>query len=66
MEGRTSEWLNNTAALRSTAYAVAPDGVETVLYEGLVDLPHLNPDEDVDQPQPQLLRCAAVSGPLTR
>ncbi len=37
----------NTAVLR-TACAVAPEGVESVLYAGLADLPHFNPDADVD------------------
>jgi chromate reductase, NAD(P)H dehydrogenase (quinone) len=37
----------NSAVLR-TAAAVAPDGVETELYEGMGDLPHFNPDDDPD------------------
>jgi chromate reductase, NAD(P)H dehydrogenase (quinone) len=37
----------NTAAL-ATARAVAPDGVEGVLYDGLFGLPHFNPDDDPD------------------
>jgi NAD(P)H-dependent FMN reductase len=36
----------NTAILR-TAQAAAPPDVRTVLYEGLDDLPHFNPDDDV-------------------
>jgi len=36
----------NSAVLR-TACAVPPEGVEAVLYEGLSDLPHFNPDDDV-------------------
>jgi chromate reductase, NAD(P)H dehydrogenase (quinone) len=35
----------NAAVLR-TAAAVAPGGVETVLYDGLAALPHFNPDDD--------------------
>jgi chromate reductase, NAD(P)H dehydrogenase (quinone) len=35
----------NTAALR-TAVRVAPEGVRAVLFSGLADLPHFNPDED--------------------
>jgi NAD(P)H-dependent FMN reductase len=35
----------NTAVLR-TAAAVAPDGVETVMYRGMAALPHFNPDDD--------------------
>ena len=35
----------NGAVLR-TAAAVAPDGVDAVLYDGLASLPHFNPDDD--------------------
>jgi NAD(P)H-dependent FMN reductase len=37
----------NASALR-TAAALAPDGVETVLYEGIASLPHFNPDDDAE------------------
>jgi NAD(P)H-dependent FMN reductase len=37
----------NTALLR-TAQAVAPDGMSTVLYDGMASLPHFNPDDDVE------------------
>jgi chromate reductase len=37
----------NSSLLR-TADALAPDGVVTTLYGGLGDLPHFNPDDDVD------------------
>lgn len=37
----------NTALLR-TAQAVAPEGVETTLYEGMGGLPHFNPDDDAE------------------
>jgi chromate reductase len=37
----------NTALLR-TARAMTPEGVVTLLYEGLADLPHFNPDDDVE------------------
>jgi NAD(P)H-dependent FMN reductase len=37
----------NTAVLR-TAQAVAPEGIEAVLYEGMADLPHFNPDDDAE------------------
>jgi NAD(P)H-dependent FMN reductase len=37
----------NSALLR-TARAVAPAGVETVLYEGMGALPHFNPDDDAE------------------
>jgi chromate reductase, NAD(P)H dehydrogenase (quinone) len=38
---------SNAAALRAAA-ALAPEGVEITLYVGLGDLPHFNPDLDVD------------------
>lgn len=41
----------NAAALR-TAGAVAPDGVETELYEGMSSLPHFNPDDDAEGATP--------------
>lgn len=37
----------NTAVLR-TAQAVAPAGLEVVVYDGLGTLPHFNPDQDGD------------------
>lgn len=37
----------NTAVLR-TAAALAPLHIEAALYNGLVDLPHFNPDDDRD------------------
>jgi chromate reductase len=37
----------NTAVLR-TARAVAPAGIEAVLYEGMGSLPHFNPDDDAE------------------
>lgn len=36
----------NTAVLRTVHASLGPD-VQTVLYEGLGDLPHFNPDDDV-------------------
>lgn len=39
----------NTAVLR-TARAMAPPGMECVLFEGLAALPAFNPDDDADQP----------------
>lgn len=39
----------NTAALQA-AVAVAPAGVEIVLYTGLGNLPHFNPDMDAGEP----------------
>jgi chromate reductase len=49
----------NTALLR-TAQTMVPEGVVTLLYEGLGDLPHFNPDDDVEgeplPPEPAKLR----------
>ena len=49
----------NTALLR-TARSMTPEGVVTLLYEGLGDLPHFNPDDDVEgeplPPAPAQLR----------
>ncbi len=39
----------NTAVLRAAA-ALAPPGVEVVLYGGLGDLPHFNPDLEESEP----------------
>src|SRR5262249_21799217 len=37
----------NSAVLR-TAQVVAPDGIATVLYDGMGGLPHFNPDDDAE------------------
>src|SRR3954471_15472697 len=37
----------NAAVLRTVA-ALAPDEVETVLFGGMAELPHFNPDDDVE------------------
>jgi NAD(P)H-dependent FMN reductase len=52
----------NSATLR-TAAALAPDEVETAIYDGMGSLPHFNPDDDPDDgvgldPQPAALRAA--------
>lgn len=47
VSGSTRTGSTNTAVLR-TAPEVAPDGVSTVLYGGLADLPAFNPDHDHD------------------
>jgi NAD(P)H-dependent FMN reductase len=41
----------NTALLQA-AVALAPPGVEVVLYGGLGELPHFNPDLEDDEPSP--------------
>jgi NAD(P)H-dependent FMN reductase len=40
---------SNTALLRAAAI-LAPDGVEVILYDGLGDLPHFNPDLEENEP----------------
>ena len=50
----------NTAVLR-TAQAVAPAGVETVLFDGVRTLPHFDPDLDVEPLAPAV---AALRGAI--
>ena len=45
ISGSTRSASTNTAALRTVA-ALAPAGIETPWYDGLVDLPAFNPDDD--------------------
>jgi NAD(P)H-dependent FMN reductase len=45
VSGSSRDGSTNSAVLR-TAAAVAPDGVETVLYRGIGSLPLFNPDDD--------------------
>jgi NAD(P)H-dependent FMN reductase len=45
ISGSLRRGSTNTAALRTAHAARVPD-VRTVLYEGLGDLPHFNPDDD--------------------
>jgi chromate reductase, NAD(P)H dehydrogenase (quinone) len=47
VSGSTRGGSTNTALLR-TARAAAPAGIEAVLYAGMSDLPHFNPDDDGD------------------
>jgi chromate reductase len=48
----------NTALLREAA-ALAPDGVEVALYEGLDRLPPYNEDHDTDDAPPEVARLRA-------
>jgi chromate reductase len=66
ISGSTREASGNTAALR-TVRALAPDGVDATMYQGLAALPAFNPDLDNDQlPAPvrdlrdQIASAAAV------
>jgi chromate reductase len=47
VSGSLRSGSTNSSLLR-TAHALAPEGVVTTLYDGLGDLPHFNPDDDVD------------------
>ena len=49
----------NTAVLR-TARAVAPHGIDAVLYERLADLPHFNPDDDAEPLHPAVAELRAA------
>jgi NAD(P)H-dependent FMN reductase len=59
VSGSLRDGSTNTALMR-TAHALAPEGVVTTVYGGLRDLPHFNPDDDVDgeplAPAPAQLR----------
>jgi NAD(P)H-dependent FMN reductase len=47
VSGSTRSGSTNTALLRA-ALAARPPGVEARLFDGMTDLPHFNPDDDVD------------------
>jgi len=47
VSGSLRSGSTNSAVVR-TAHDVAPEGVTTTIYDGLGDLPHFNPDDDVD------------------
>jgi chromate reductase, NAD(P)H dehydrogenase (quinone) len=47
ISGSVRNGSTNTAALR-TVQELAPDGVETVMFEGIAGLPHFNPDDDAE------------------
>jgi NAD(P)H-dependent FMN reductase len=47
ISGSLREGSTNTALLR-TAQAMTPEGVLTMLYDELAELPHFNPDDDVE------------------
>src|SRR5262249_20233077 len=50
-----------TAALR-TVLAMAPDHVEAILYEHVADLPHFNPDDDLDPLHPAVADLRTTIG----
>ncbi|MGI8622016.1 MAG: NADPH-dependent FMN reductase [Solirubrobacteraceae bacterium] len=45
LSGSLRDGSTNTAVLRTVA-TVAPQGVQTAMYEGMASLPHFNPDDD--------------------
>lgn len=51
VSGSLRSGSTNAAALR-TAAELAPDGVATVLYDGIGSLPHFNPDDDAEGAEP--------------
>jgi NAD(P)H-dependent FMN reductase len=51
ISGSVRNGSTNTAVLR-TAAALAPDGVEAVLFDGILGLPHFNPDDDAEGAAP--------------
>jgi chromate reductase len=62
ISGSTRAASSNTALLR-TAVAAAPAGIEAVLYEGLAELPHFNPDDDREPLPPAVAELrAAIAG----
>ena len=54
----------NAAVLRTVA-ALAPDDVETVLFRGMAELPHFNPDDDIEG-QPIAPAVAAMRRAVAR
>lgn len=47
VSGSLREGSTNTALLK-TAREMTPEGIVTLLYEGMAHLPHFNPDDDVE------------------
>jgi chromate reductase, NAD(P)H dehydrogenase (quinone) len=47
ISGSLRDASTNSALLR-TADAIAPAGIETILYDGMATLPHFNPDDDAE------------------
>jgi len=45
VSGSLRDGSTNTAALR-TVQAIAPEGIDATLYDGMASLPHFNPDDD--------------------
>lgn len=61
VSGSLRRGSTNTALLR-TAQAVAPRGVETVIYQGMDRLPHFNPDDDAEPLHPEVAELRSHVG----
>jgi chromate reductase len=62
VSGSVRNGSTNAAVLR-TAAELAPDGVEAVLFDGILTLPHFNPDDDAEGaqvPEPVAAMRAAI------
>ena len=59
ISGSLRRGSTNTAVLL-TAQAVAPDGVEAELFDGLDRLPHFNPDDDAEPLHPDVAAFRAA------
>lgn len=53
---------SSNAALLRAAAALAPDGVEIVVFEGIGGLPHFSPDLDTSDPPPAVRDFRALLG----
>src|SRR5215210_7667841 len=51
ISGSLRRQSSNAALLRAAA-GVAPDGIQVVMYDGLGELPHFNPDLDEEGSEP--------------
>jgi chromate reductase, NAD(P)H dehydrogenase (quinone) len=68
VSGSVRDGSTNTAVLRTVA-AIAPPDVDAVLYDGILGLPHFNPDDDaegahVPEPVAQMRAALHASGAL--
>jgi chromate reductase len=56
---------STNTALLATAQAASPEGVEAVMYDGMAQLPHFNPDDDAEgapvHPAVATMRAAIAS-----
>jgi chromate reductase len=52
---------SNSTLIRSLA-ALAPEGMEVVVYDGLAGLPHFNPDHDESEPPPAVAAFREILG----